>query len=55
MIIEICATSLNSIKNAQNAGADRIELCEEYLIGGVTPSIDFLDKSITLSLSLIHI
>ena len=49
MIIEICATSLNSIKNAQNAGADRIELCEEYLIGGVTPSIDFLDKSIQLS------
>ena len=49
MIIEICTTSLNSIKNAQDAGADRLELCEDYLIGGVTPSIDFLDKSIQLS------
>ena len=34
MIIEICATTLNSVINAQDAGADRIELCQEYLIGG---------------------
>ena len=46
MIIEICATSLQSIINAQNAGANRIELCEQYLIGGVTPSIDFTLESI---------
>ena len=46
MIIEICATSLQSIINAQNAGANRIELCEQYLIGGVTPSVDFTIESI---------
>ena len=46
MIIEICATTLNSVINAQRAGADRIELCEEYLVGGVTPSLDFTLKSI---------
>ena len=46
MIIEICATSLNSVINAQDAGADRIELCQEYLIGGVTPSLTFTLESI---------
>ena len=46
MIIEICATSLKSIINAQDAGADRIELCQEYLKGGVTPSQTFTLESI---------
>ena len=46
MIVEICATSLKSIINAQSAGADRIELCQEYLIGGVTPSQTFTHESI---------
>ena len=32
MIIEICATSIESILNAQNAGAHRFELCENYSI-----------------------
>ena len=49
MIIEICATSLISVKNAQEAGAKRIELCEDYLVGGVTPSLEFLKGSIKLS------
>mgnify|MGYP000558587715 FL=1 len=49
MIIEICTTNLSSIINAQNAGANRIELCENYLVGGVTPNIEFLEKSIRVS------
>ena len=49
MIIEICATSIKSMINAQNAGANRIELCEDYLIGGVTPSLDFTLESIMKS------
>ena len=49
MKIEICATSLKSVINAQNAGADRIELCENYLIGGVTPKLDFLRSCIKTS------
>ena len=45
MIIEICATSLESITNAQNAGAHRIELCEKHSIGGITPSKEFLIRA----------
>ena len=49
MIIEICATSIESILNAKNAGAHRLELCENYNIGGVTPSEQFLFNAIKVS------
>ena len=49
MKIEICATSIESITNAQNAGAQRIELCENYSIGGVTPSEQFFHEAIRVS------
>ncbi|MCM4173875.1 copper homeostasis protein CutC [Arenibacter sp. TNZ] len=42
MIVEICANSLESAVNAQKAGADRIELCAELGVGGVTPSFGML-------------
>ena len=49
MIIEICATSIESILNAENAGAHRLELCQNYSIGGVTPSEQFLHEAIKVS------
>jgi copper homeostasis protein len=49
MKIEICVTSIESITNAQNAGAHRLELCENYNIGGVTPSEQFLNEAIKVS------
>lgn len=38
MLVEVCANSLESALNAQTAGADRIELCAELGVGGITPS-----------------
>ena len=49
MIVEICTTSLSSIVSAQDAGANRVELCENYHVGGVTPNIEFLEKSLDVS------
>ena len=38
MLVEVCANSLESALVAQEAGADRIELCTELGVGGITPS-----------------
>jgi copper homeostasis protein len=38
MLVEVCANSLESALNAEHAGADRIELCSELGVGGITPS-----------------
>ena len=44
MIIEICANSYQSAINAQLVGADRIELCSELSLGGITPSYGLIKK-----------
>ena len=44
MIIEICANSFESARAAQHGGADRIELCKELSIGGLTPSKELIKK-----------
>ena len=46
MKLEICANSYQSAKNAQEAGAHCIELCQELSVGGITPSFGFLKKVI---------
>ncbi len=44
MIVEVCANSYQSAVNAEEAGADRIELCTELAVGGVTPSFGLIKK-----------
>lgn len=51
MKLEICANSYQSAKNAQEAGAHRIELCSELAIGGITPNYGLL-KQVSEDLSI---
>ena len=44
MIVEICASNFESTLAALQGGADRIELCSELSVGGLTPSRGLLRK-----------
>lgn len=41
-VLEICCTSLEDALAAERGGADRIELCEELWMGGVTPDDELI-------------
>lgn len=45
MTVEVCAFSLQSCLTAQDAGADRIELCGSLSEGGTTPSIGLVAQA----------
>ncbi len=38
LIVEVSVDSVRSALNAEKAGADRIELCQDLLLGGTSPS-----------------
>lgn len=42
MLLEICVFNTATAVAAEKAGADRIELCENYANGGTTPSYGYL-------------
>lgn len=43
-ILEICCTSFESARNADQSGADRLELCDNIFEGGTTPSLGLIKK-----------
>ncbi|WP_275106737.1 copper homeostasis protein CutC [Nocardia brasiliensis] len=46
MRVEICVESVDGVRIAEQAGADRIELCAGLSDGGLTPSIGLLEYAI---------
>ena len=55
MTIEICCTSKASLYNAMNGGASRLELCENLMEDGLTPSLDFLKEVLGISPLAVHV
>ena len=44
MKIEVCVASLEDAKKAEQLCADRIELCAELGVGGITPSMGLVEQ-----------
>ena len=44
MILEVCVDSVESAVNAEIGDADRIELCGDLVVGGVTPSLALYER-----------
>ncbi len=55
MIVEICANSFESAMAAQSGGADRIELCTQLAVGGLTPSHHLIKKVVSELSIPIHV
>ena len=46
MIIEVCAESYEYAVKAEKAGSDRIELCKDLRLDGLTPDLEIAKKTI---------
>ena len=49
MLFELAVFDYNTAQKALSANVDRIELCEDYQSGGITPSLHLLQKVLELS------
>lgn len=48
MLLEFCAENLVNVQEAIEAGAGRIELCDDLSVGGVTPSHAVIEEAVAL-------
>lgn len=53
--LEICASSIQSVINADKAGAHRIELCSNLEQGGITPSYGTIQRALLRSKTPIYV
>jgi len=54
-LFEVCAESVEAAQAAESGGADRIELCSQLPIGGVTPEIDLTAAAIRTVSIPVHV
>ena len=53
--IEICVEGTDGLIAAQNAGADRVELCASLIEGGLTPSLGVVREALRVATIPFHV
>ena len=53
--IEICVEGIDGLVAAQNAGADRVELCASLIEGGLTPSLGTVRQALAVATIPFHV
>lgn len=54
-LIEICVEGIDGLIAAQQAGADRVELCASLVEGGITPSLGTVKLALALATIPFHV
>jgi copper homeostasis protein len=54
-LFELCAESLEAARVAELGGADRVELCSELSIGGVTPALELTAATVNALSIPVHV
>jgi copper homeostasis protein len=54
-LIEICVEGIDGLIAAQEAGADRVELCASLLEGGITPSLGTVKLALEIATVPFHV
>jgi copper homeostasis protein len=54
-LFEVCVEGIDGLVAAQNAGADRVELCASLLEGGITPSVGTIRGSLRVATIPFHV
>ncbi len=55
LLIEICVEGIDGLAAAQEAGADRVELCASLLEGGLTPSMGVVRQALRIARIPFHV
>lgn len=48
--VEICASTLRDVAVAMEAGADRVELCSVWGVGGITPNVVVVESAVAMGM-----
>lgn len=47
-LLELCVEDLAGVEEARKNGISRVEICDDLSVGGLTPRLDFVEKSLAV-------
>mgnify|MGYP002735216346 FL=1 len=47
-LLELCVEDLAGVEEARKNGIARVEICDDLSVGGLTPSLEFVEKALAV-------